>query len=679
MVMIMKKLIACTTYRIIEACIGVVVFSSFTFAQPSRAAVAKDLTDMSLEDLMEIKVTSVSKRDQSAGEVAAALFVLNSEDIRRSGARTIPELLRQVPGLNVAQIDTNRWAITARGSNSLFATKLLVLIDGRSVYTPTFSGVYWDAQDTRIEDIERIEVIRGPGASVWGANAVNGVINIITKSAKETVGGAAAVGGGSEEQGFANVRYGEKISDTSAARIYGKYFNRDRSANNVSSQVDAYDQWEAGQGGARFDYKEGRDTLTLQGDVYGGNDGLQAQIPSLTSPVSSLQRKSTRYNGQNVLAHWQREFQSAQKLDLQVYYDRTERHDLIHGEQYDTFDIDTQYFIPATQTNELMFGGGYRNIGDSFNDTDTVSFGRRERDTELFSGFIQDEQRFFNNELRFTLGSKFEHNDYTGFEYQPTARLAWIPSATQTVWAAYSRAARSPSRVQDSGRVLVGSVPLGQGAPPLPVYILGTKDSVSEILNAFEIGYRTTPVSNFSVDVSTYYNRYDNLSNFSQGAPQIGPSGRLELPEFLNNQSTSTSYGVEAVTSWNPVSNWKLQTWYSWSTRNFEQPSTTVDSSGLTNRVDPHNQAFLRSLVTLPRNIDLDAYLRYIDNIPAYRVDGYIDLTLRVAWRYSDSVEFAVVGSNLLHDKHREYVADSILVSPAEIQRAVLGSVSFKF
>jgi len=657
--------------RILKPLLGLTLAASCAFAEATPGG---DITDMSLEDLMEVKVTSVSKRGETASEVSSALFVLTHEDIRRSGSNTIPELLRLVPGLHVAQIDSNRWAITARGSNSLFANKLLVLIDGRSVYTPLFSGVYWDAQDTRLEDIERIEVIRGPGASVWGANAVNGVINIITKNANDTLGGAVTVGAGNEDRALANVRYGAKISDTSAARIYGKYYNRDRSAQIAG--VDAYDQMESGQTGARFDYKEGRDTASVHGDIYKGTDGLRALTPSLASFSPSLEQKQTHFDGNNIVAHWSREFSDGQQLTVQGYFDRTQRYDLIHGERYEIADFDAQYLLPLSAYNQLIFGLNYRNTRDFLPKTGSIEFLKSSKVSELYSGFVQNETKLFDNAVRITLGSKFETNSYSGFEYQPTARVAWVPSDTHTLWTGFSRAVRTPSRIQDDGRLLLQTVPTDSGVPA-SVFAVGSSAVKSEILNAFEIGYRAAPAKNYTFDIATFYNRYDNLSNLAQGAPFVS-GNRVEIPYQFANQNELRSYGFEALNTWRPMHSWTLQGWYSWMTSEIDIAEGSL-SLGNNGRVDPRNQAFLRSLISLPYNIDFDSYVRYVDSIPDYKIPAYMDLTLRVAWKLSDKIEFAVVGSNLLHRSHKEYVGDAIAVSPAALQRAVLGTVSVKF
>lgn len=649
--------------------------TSVTYAGDPTLEHARDLTELSLEDLMEVKVTSVSKRDQVAGEVSAALFVLNHEDIHRSGATSIPELLRLVPGLHVAQIDTSRWAISARGSNSLFANRLLVLIDGRSVYSPLFSGVYWDAQDTRIEDIERIEVIRGPGASVWGANAVNGVINIITKSALETTSSEIVGGVGSEENGMVNMRYGERLSDSSAGRIYGKYFKRDRSAQIAG--VDAYDQWDAGQGGGRFDYHEDRDAVTVQGDFYKGRVGLQGTPLSPYTFVLTDIDRTTDYDGNNILVNWNHRLDAKQELTVKTYFDKTARDAVSLKERYQTFDAEAQYLLPLTPDNDLMFGVNYRRVTDFIGNSPYLEFASPHSTTELYSGYVQDEVKLLENRLRITLGSKIETNTYTGFEYQPTVRVAWVPAPSHTLWTAFSRAVRTPSRVQEDSKLILANLP-DQNFQPFPLYLVGSKDGNSEVLKAYEIGYRAAPWSNYTFDIATFYNDYDNLVSITNSPITLGPDGRPELLSNFANGDTGRAYGIEALNTWRPTSDWTLQAWYSWLNFDQKQGDSDLDLGGPT-RSDPHNQAFLRSLVSLPGDFTFDSYLRYVDSVPSYDVDAYIDLTLRLGWHLNKSIEFAVTGNNLLHNSHREYIPDSIQIAPADIQRSVIGTVTVRF
>src|SRR5438093_3529420 len=423
-----------------------------------------DLADMSLEDLTKIEVTSVSKHKEKLADAPAAIFVITQEDIRRSGVTTIADALRLAPGLEVARVASHDWAITSRGFNELYANKLLVLIDGRSVYTPLFSGVYWDVQDTLLEDIDRIEVIRGPGATLWGANAVNGVINITTKSAKETIGGLLSGGYGTEEQGFGSARYGGKLGEDAYYRGYVKYFNRDSSA--LPSGAQANDAWEMYRGGFRTDWEPSAQNLfTLQGDAYAGTENQTVTLFTPAFPFTQPDASKMRVSGGNVIGRWTHTFTPDSDLKLQIYYDRTDRAVDYFKEMRNTADFDLQYRHPLWQRHDVTWGVGFRYAdSDTSRSNFTLAFIPPERITRIFNTFIQDEITLVKERLRLTLGSKFERNDYTGFEIQPSGRLLWTPHERHSVWASVSRAVRTPSRAEVDSRIVNTNVP--PGVPP---------------------------------------------------------------------------------------------------------------------------------------------------------------------------------------------------------------------
>jgi iron complex outermembrane receptor protein len=423
--------------------IFIISWSPVSWAASSKV---HDLTELSIEDLMKIEITSVSKKAQKISDAAAAIFVITQEDIRRSGVTSIPEALRMAPGVEVARIDANKWAISARGFNSRFANKLLVLMDGRSVYSPLFSGVWWDVQDTMMEDIDRIEVIRGPGATLWGANAVNGVINIITKKAGDTLGGLVTAGGGTEEKGFGALRYGLKPAEDSDFRAYAKYFNRDRSV--TSTGADAGDEWDAFRAGFRLDHEtSARNNFTLQGDYYTGNAGTTYDVASITLPYLNTFQKKSESAGGNIIGRWNHTFENDSEFSLQAYYDRSDRKDLFAAGVVDTADVDLQYRFKWFGGQEFVLGTGYRFTRDNIaNDNELRTADPASRSESLLSAFIQDDITLIDNRLHWVIGSKFEHNGYTGFEVQPNTRLIWTPSTTQSVWGAISRSVRTPSR-----------------------------------------------------------------------------------------------------------------------------------------------------------------------------------------------------------------------------------------
>src|SRR5258705_3459759 len=480
-----------------------------------------DVTALSMEDLMNMQVTSVSKRTQKVADAAAAVFVITQEDIRRSGAASIPEALRLAPGLEVARIDENKWAIASRGFNGRFDNKLLVLIDGRSVYTPLFSGVYWNVQDVLLEDIDRIEVIRGPGATLWGANAVNGVINIISKKAKDTQSAIVTAGAGTEERGSGGVRYGSKIGDTSY-RAYGKYFNWGPSL--YSNGTTAHDGWDALRGGFRADWTPaGSNSLTLQGDIYQSKYGETLTVPSLNAPYSNTFPNNGKYSGGNILGRWNHSSEGS-SMSLQMYYDNTTIADnSLFVDHQNIFDMDFQDGFHLGNSQQFVWGLGYRSIRDRNDPSFSVSLQPNQLTLNHFSAFVQDEISLENNLLRLTLGAKFEHNAYNSFKVQPNARLLWTLTPNQSVWTAVSRAVRTPALTEDGLRLNSAVVPPATPANPTPFPAIvsgsGSHQFQSEDLLAYELGYRGQRTSSFSADISSFQNNYSNLRTAEPGAP----------------------------------------------------------------------------------------------------------------------------------------------------------------
>ncbi|MBI3849398.1 MAG: TonB-dependent receptor [Verrucomicrobia bacterium] len=640
-------------------------------ADPPNAKLT-ELTEMSMEDLMNIEVTSVSKKPEKLADAAAAVTVITQEDIRRSGVTSVAEALRLAPGLQVARQDAHNWAISARGFNEVFANKLQVLIDGRSVYTPLFSGVFWDVQDLMLEDVDRIEVIRGPGATLWGANAVNGVINIITKPAKETQGTLLVAGVGTEEQGFGAVRYGDKLGENTYFRVYGKFANHDDSV--IPFGGDANDGWYSGRGGFRVDWTPS-DThlLTLQGDAYEGR--VEQTFTNATPTPPFVQTVMDNYitRGGNMLGRWTRTFSEDANLQLQVYYDRTERDTAIFSEKRDTFDFDLQDRFALGSRNDLVCGAGYSLSSDKIGNTYTLSFSPARRNTQLFSSFVQDEIKLWPERLRLTLGSKFEHNDYTGFEVQPNARLLWTPHEMHTVWASVSRAVRTPSRAENDVR-------LNQPGPfPGTVTsILGSRAFESEELLAYELGYRVRPHERLSFDMAAFYNDYDKLRSFEPGAPV--PGVPVIIPLTVNNLLEGETYGVEFSPTWQATDWWRLQAAYSWLSIQLHNRPGSADpiSHGAEGR-SPQHQFFVRSLMDLTRHWELDGEVRYVDGLPNLKISSYVVMDVRLAWRPNKNLELAVVGQNLLDNRHSEFAPTLLRTQATAVENSVYFKVTWRF
>ena len=573
---------------------------------------------------MNLEVTSVSKAPEKLTEVASAIQVITNEDIDRSAVARLPEALRLAPNLQVAQVNAHDWAITARGFNgapigtNTLANKLLVMIDGRTVYTPLFGGVFWDVQNVLMEDIDRIEVVSGPGGTLWGANAVNGVINVQSKNTKETQGLFVSESLGTFLQDNVAVRYGGKLDSQLSFRVYGQLF--DHRNTTLASGRDAQDHWNMTQGGFRMDYEVSRkDQFTVQGDLYGGKED---------SAVTYL-------NGQNLIAKWNHIFSQRSDLTVQTYFDRTHRNitgpDIV--EKLTTYDIELQHHFAIRRRHKILWGAGFRQMHNETRDSAGQLFNPSVRSLQLFNGFIQDQISLVPRRLELTVGTKLLYNDYTEFEFQPSIRLAWLPSIRQTLWAAISRAVRTPSRLDAD----------------LPIFRApGIRPFQSEKLIAYEVGYRFQPTTRIFASLSAFYNTYDDVRSLDTNA--LSPSGLV----FANNLAAKT-WGLEfsgniLVRSW-----WKLRGGYTWLHKEFRTTSPLViQGSELLEAQDPTNQLLIQSVMDLPKNFQFDLVGRYIDMIPTARpVPSYFSLDARVAWVYK-RFTFSLNGRNLLEDKHAE-------------------------
>jgi iron complex outermembrane receptor protein len=637
-------------------------------AADSGAPSIGDLKQLNVEDLMNVRVTSVARHSEKLIETASAIQVITQDDIRRSGATSIPEALRLADNLQVAQKNAHDWAISARGFNTALGNKLLVMIDGRTVYTPLYSGVFWDAQDYLLEDIDRIEVISGPGGALWGANAVNGVINIITKSAKDTQGLYAEGGGGSEPQEFGALRYGGTVGGETQYRAYAKYFDRgDEVLANGNPETDA---WRQGRAGFRIDSQAtSRDRLTLQGDYYDGHENVETGGTGDQS-------------GENLLGRWTRVFSDESDLSLQTYIDQTHLADPIPsltasgvkftppGLLYDdltTYDVDFQHRFPLGARNHVVWGLGFRRTHDAVIDAPALGFLPNDLRQNLYSAFVQDEIALRNN-LAFTLGTKLEHNDYTGFEYEPDARLSWTLSPTQALWSAVSRAVRTPSRIDHD---------LSEGSPPYFLILKGGADFTSETVLAYELGYRAQLNSKLSTSISSFYNQYDHVRSTS------ATPGTL-LPFFFTNNLEGHTYGVEFSGDYQVTELWSLHAGYTLLREHLTVTAGQFDLGNAHNETaDPKHQLSIRSSLTLPRRLELGAGLRWVDTLVINNgpvlttVPSYFELESRLAWHASDRLELSLVGQNLLHNHHPEY--GFVDPSRQEIQRSVYGKFAWRY
>jgi iron complex outermembrane receptor protein len=627
------------------------------------------MLDLTIEELMRVPVTSVSKRAEPWFEAASAVYVITSEDIRRSGATSIPEALRLAPGVHVARVDAHTWAISVRGFNSMFSDKLLVLIDGRAVYTPLFAGVFWDVQDTLLEDIDRIEVIRGPGATLWGANAVNGVINIITKSAPQTQGGTVSGGAGTEDQGFTSFRYGGRINDKTHYRVYGKWFTRDDGV--FSDGTDGADNWYQGRGGFRIDWEPtGDDLLTLQGDIYGSNEG-QTYRADPENPATEFS-DAIHANGGNFLGRWTRRLDAKSELTVQTYYDRTDRDLEQFVETRDTFDIEMDHRFALGSWNSITWGLGYRLTSNDVEDTATIMWDNDGLNLQLFSGFIQDQIAIVPHKLLLTLGSKFEHNDFTGFEVQPSARVSWTPTSRQTFWGAISRAVRTPAQ---SDRDMKFTVDTDKVAG-LPLVFFGNDQFDTEEVVVYELGYRVQPTDRVTMDLALFYNVYDDLRSLENKGVSIDPLPphiRVEVDNLLG----ARTYGFELAGTWQAMPWWRWQATYAYIRLDIDPAATSTDTEREEGDV-PRHTIMLRSTMDLPGHFEFDTGLRYVDALATQDVPSYLVVDVRLGWRPNPRWELSVVGQNLLDSQHPEF-ASLFTVQRTEVEHSVYGRVTMRF
>jgi iron complex outermembrane recepter protein len=653
---------------------------------PGRSAgyaQAPDLTQKSLEDLMNIEVTSVSRKEQKTSQAASAVFVISREDIRRSGALNVPDLLRMVPGLDVAQIDAGNWAISARGFNGQYSNMLLVLVDGRAVYNPIFAGVFWDAQNVILDTIERIEVIRGPGAAVWGSNAVNGVINIITRSATNTQGGYFSGSAGNASTGPGTIGYGGKVRGLGAYRIYANGFQYNSLP--TFAGLNGQDDWRLGRTGFRIDSTfSAKDSLTTEVEVYRGNAGELTTTPvSLQPPVTATLALRDVYSGWNALSRWNRINSPRSSTSLQVYFDRTTRGDSTYYIGLNTFDIDFQHHVLWGERQDIVWGLGYRVSADDTTPAPRIVFTPEDHLTQLFSSFVQDEIAIRPERLHLSLGARLEHNDYTGFDVEPSARLVWTPDNKNMLWSAVSGAERTPARSDTDVRVNYSALP-GPGNMPILVSIFGNPNFKNERLTAFEAGYRNAWSSRFSLDSTVYYNRYRDLTSVEPGATTLEMSPapiHLLVPESFGNGLYGETHGIELFANWKVASSWTLSPGYTFSSMHlhrFTYSQDSTDAAG-TEGGTPDHQAQLRSSVNLPWKLQWNASAYFVNRLPAVSIPSYTRLDANLIWRAGERVSISVAGQNLLKNLHSEYSGPDSTVQPGLMRRAAYAKISLSF
>ncbi|HXC59421.1 MAG TPA: TonB-dependent receptor [Steroidobacteraceae bacterium] len=640
-------------------------------AQQAGSGDLAALKKLSIAELTDIEITSVSRTSESLRGAAAAVVVVTSEDIHRSGASTVPDVLRGLPGIYVGQRNSSSWAIGSRGFSSVNSEKLLVLSDTRSIYTPLFSGVQWDVQNYLMEDIDRIEVIRGPGATQWGSNAVNGVINITTKSARDTQGFYAEAGGGSEERAVLALRNGGRIGERGYYRVFGQYFDRDASQ---LADPASLDDWHMGHVGFRTDWEAGAaEALTVQGDWYDGRIGQVGPAVTIIGRPGPAPPLRSQVHGGNILGRWHHTIDEDSNFELRAYYDRTHRDDPSFHDDLDTVDVDFQHhFVLPSQ--RITWGLNYRhtsnlNVGKGVFAVDPPRAG-----DDLFSGFLQD-QIVLLDSLQLTLGSKVEHNDFSGFEVQPSARLAWDLSREQTLWAAVSRAVRVPTRLERDIAIQV-TVP---GEDPA-AFLLGNHAFESERLLAYELGYRWQISPRLSLDAASFVNRYKGLASLEIEDPFVNPAGTTIFPIRTENLTSGRAAGAELLANFAATDRWRLTGSYSYLHLKIEPHGQDQNRGAFVAGSTPRHQFGLRSAVDV-HGVQIDAFLRREGAIRSdpqivtgEGIAAYTELDLRAA-RAWNRLEFELQLRNLLHDGHLEFGAPA---QRGEIERSVHAGVTWR-
>jgi iron complex outermembrane receptor protein len=583
------------------------------------------------------------------------------------------------PGVEVARVDADHWSVSIRGFAGQFSKSLLVLIDGRSVYTPLFSGVYWDVQNVMLEDVERIEVIRGPGGTIWGANAVNGVINIITKSSESTQGALAALGGGSVDQGTGAVRYGGSARKDFNYRIYGMGSIR---GPEFHADKDGFDRWRMGQMGFRTDWKNGeKDAFTVQGDIYRGESGDRTFIATFSPPTETQQDAKASVSGGNLLARWQHTTGEASDIQIQAYFDRTNRQEIELGETRDTFDIDFIQHARVHGDQELTWGLGARVSPSNFIQTSAgVNFLPNKQTDSIYSGFVQYEVPIVHDKLTLTAGTKLEHNNFSGFEYEPSVRLLWTPTPRQSFWAAVTRAVRTPSRLDQD---VVFAI-LVQATPPPPIYfeILGNPKLKAEQLIGYEAGYRTQINRNVYVDFTAFYNTYNDLQGYGPPFPAVAntpPPPHIFFVLPYANVIRGSTVGTEIAPNWKITRWWQVRGSYSFLHMDLKDKPGFTDVGNLLSSYlgsSPSSLVGFQSLFNLPKHFELDATYRYSSALPAQLVSSYSTADLRLGWHFGEGLDFSVVGQNLLQPSHEEFGGDpGPLVG---IKRSIYGKITWR-
>jgi iron complex outermembrane receptor protein len=633
--------------------------------------------ELTLEQLLEVKVHSASKKEEVIANAPAAVYVVTNEDIVRSGVTTVPDALRMVPGVQVARSDSNSWAISIRGFNNTLANKLLVLIDGRTVYNPVFAGVLWEADSLMLEDIDRIEVVRGPGGVLWGANAVNGVINIITKHTRETQGNLTSALYGNEEKGTLSTRQGGTFGNDGSYRVYAKGFKQDSSlkppTTTSDKQEDAYDAWDGLRAGFRTDWA---DQFTLQGDGYRTDTEQLRPHFSLVPPYAPIEQQIIRYEGINLLGRWTDKRADGSQFSVQTYIDWTKRDEPINFiDERITYDLEAQYNFAPLDAHAIIAGAGFRFLADDKQGDNNLVFSPEQRRDSVYNAFVQDKITLAPETWFLTLGAKYEHNEFSGSEFQPNIRLQWHPDQEQTFWASIARSVRTPTPIEED---LTSTLLI---LPNVRAAFIPNDNVKPEKLTAYEVGYRTQLSTNLSFDLAAFYNDYEHLvtTDIVPAQARLVNNGidppHLFVPFIFANSMEGTSDGLEAALNWTVNADLKLAATYSYLHMSLDALDPQEEGA---EKVSPEHQAGLKVFWNINDNWTLDTTTTYVDELPAFDVNSYVRVDINLGIELHKTLRINITGQNLTDSSHREFTnADNI--NAAEIERSIFAKLTWQF
>lgn len=649
-------------------------------AQAQIPAAGQNISALSIEELLSIDVTSASKHDEQLFQVPAAVFVITREDLQRSGALSIPEALRMVPGLDVARIDANKWEVSARGFTSRFGNKLLVLIDGRIVYTHLTSGVNWDTQDVVFEDVDRIEVIRGPGATLWGANAVNGVINIITRSSKETQGGLLTAGVGNDENAFGTLQYGGSIGKGLTYRLFAKGFSRDEDV--LPDGRSGADGWDSRHAGVRADWEAGPDRTAFQAEIYRLRTGERiTEVESLAPPFSVLVDRVTEIRGGFASLVFSHRFSESSSITVSASQDSRSRDEVALRPHEEISDVSLQHDLALGSSQRIIWGVGFRRTTDDIPGSFTVGVTPQRNAQTLLSGFAQDDVTIRDGRLHAILGLKIERYDARSPTYEPNFRLLWTPTPRQTAWASVARALRTPARIDQGIRATVDAFP-GNGGPPTAVVLFGNPEIRQEQVVAYEAGYRIQPFDSVSLDLATFYNRYERLIASQPQPPFLETTpapAHLVIPLVESNGGSADTYGAELAANWNATPVLRFRPALTWLEMHLRTPPGSTQTAGDAYGDGPRFQGSIRTALDLPHHLELDLNIFSVGRDSLEGVPGYTRVDLIGAWKASSTIELSVVFQNLLDRRYLEVLHTTEGIQTTEAARSVYGKVSWRF